>query len=395
MLRAGPIILIFIAILGGTLLWTNRSFISGFLPLVKKAPPLPTGEILPFSLPDGFAARLFADGLHGARDMTHDPRGTLLVSLTKEGAVIALPDENADGEADERIEVIADLDNPHGIAFICDTPNPDSCLLYIAEEDALRSYTYDAPTRTAALKKTLTDLPAGGGHFTRSLLQHPNGRQLLIAVGSSCNVCEEKDPRRASILSLDAESKEVSTFATGLRNTVFMAVHPVSGEIWGTDMGRDFLGDDLPPDEINILKQGEWYGWPWFYGKNTEDLTFDTRSRPSFAQEPSASHIDIPAHSAPLGLAFVPEEGWPEEYWHDLLVAYHGSWNRSAPTGYKIVRFDLDPSGRPSGTADDFMTGFMTEAEIIGRPVDLLIEPGGIMYVSDDRAGAIYLITRQ
>jgi glucose/arabinose dehydrogenase len=222
---------------------------------------------------------------------------------------------------------------------------------------------------------------------------HPDGMRILISVGSSCNVCEEEDSRRAAVLSYDLQTDTVSTFATGLRNTVFMATHYVTGDIWGTEMGRDMLGDDIPPDEVNVLAEGAWYGWPWFYGKNIEDLDFSPNARPSFVKQAVESHLDIPAHSAPLGIAFVPEEGWPEEFWYDALVAYHGSWNRSTPTGYKIVRFPLDARGMPEGSAVDFMTGFFTGTdEILGRPVDVIAEPGGSLYISDDRAGAVYRV---
>jgi hypothetical protein len=171
-----------------------------------------------------------------------------------------------------------------------------------------------------------------------------------------------------------------------------MNLHPVTGEVWATEMGRDWLGDDLPPDEINIIGEGRDYGWPICYGKNIHDAEFDKKV---YARDPCAdktpSFIDIPAHSAPLGLAFFPEEGWPEEYWHDLLVAYHGSWNRSVPTGYKIVRYHLDSRGNYLGE-EDFITGWLTPAGAVGRPVDILIQPGGKLYISDDRAGLIYKV---
>lgn len=374
------------------LFWTNRAQIFALIPLIQKPPALPpAGEPLPFSLPAGFTARLFADELPGVRVMVRDPRGTLLASLPGEGRVVALPDENGDGVADVVLDVISGLARPHGLAFVC----AQECLLYIAEEEAVRSYSYNDRTRKAALRETLALLPVDGGHSTRTLLPHPDGKQLLVAVGSSCNVCQERDERRAAILAIDLTTNDVNRFAHGLRNTVFFTVHPVTGEIWGTDMGRDLLGDDVPPEEINIIREGSWYGWPWFYGKNTEDLAFSPNARPSFAQEAIPSHIDMQAHSAPLGLAFIPEEGWPKEYWHDLLVAFHGSWNRTVPTGYKLVRIDLDAEGNFLGNIDDFMTGFTEGRTVLGRPVDVLAEPGGTLFVSDDRADAIYRITRE
>jgi len=167
-------------------------------------------------------------------------------------------------------------------------------------------------------------------------------------------------------------------------------------------MGRDNIGDDLPPDEINIIENLSTssgqnsipnFGWPICYGKNIHDSDFDKNV---YIRDPCAdkipSHIDLQAHSAPLGLAFVPEEGWLQDYWHNLFVAYHGSWNRSEPTGYKVVRIKLDSKGNYLGI-EDFITGWLTKDGALGRPVDILVQPGGIMYITDDKAGVIYKVT--
>ncbi len=389
------IALVLLLLCGGIVyaLSSGNVSVPGILALLKPAPALPpAGEPLPFQLPEGFTARLFSDEVPGARVMVRDSAGAILVSLTREGSVVALRDADGDGVAEDVRVVIDGLDTPHGLAFVCDEFGVQPCVLYIAEEDAVRAYDYDASAKRATLRDTLVSLPSGGGHSTRTLLLHPDGKRLLVSVGSSCNVCIESDERRAAILAVDIATKESRLFATGLRNTVFMETHYVTGDLWGVDMGRDLLGDDLPPEEVNIIREGGWYGWPYFFGKNTRDTTF----RPSVDSHPTPipSHIDMQAHSAPLGLAFVPEEGWPEEYWYDLIVAFHGSWNRSVPTGYKLVRIPLDAEGRQEGAVEDFMTGFMRNGEVLGRPSGLLIEPGGVLYVADDRAGALYRITR-
>lgn len=389
-----------IVVVIGTIIYVS-SFLPGVLPILRPAPELPRdGEPLPFSLPDGFAAKLYATSVPGVRVLQTGPGAPLYASLRGEGKIVALRDEDGNGVAERVVPILEGLRNPHGFLFVCpDGVSVTGCTLYVAEEDAVRSYTYDAKSLKANLKETLTALPTdGGGHITRTLHIEPDNSALLVSIGSSCNVCREEDDRRASIMRIDLATKETSLFARGLRNTVFMERHPVTGELWGTDMGRDFLGDELPPDEINILKKDDNYGWPICYGKNNHDTEFDKNTyirNPCMEPFEAASHIDIPAHSAPLGLRFIPEEGWPEEWWFDLLVAYHGSWNRSVPTGYKIVKFNLDENGRPTGEVTDFMTGFVNErGEVIGRPVDILVQPGGVMYVSDDRAGAIYRISR-
>ena len=348
----------------------------------------------PLTVPAGFRISVFAAGLGAPRDLAYDSGGALLVSVPSAGRVLALPDRDGNGKADEVVAVISGLRNPHGLEMRC----RERCELYVAEENAVRVFEYDAMAFKATNGRKLFDLPSGGGHFTRSLLfmPYPNEDKLLISVGSSCNVCREEDWRRAKILIANADGSDLKEFAKGLRNAVFVAIHPVTGTIWATEMGRDLLGDDVPPDEINVIEEGKNYGWPTCYGKNVHDTEFDKNTyfrNPCMEPFEAPSFIDIPAHSAPLGLAFIPEEGWPEEYWYNMFVAYHGSWNRSVPTGYKITRYKLDAQGRYLGE-EDFITGWLKDSSALGRPVDILAQPGGVLYISDDHAGVIYRVTR-
>lgn len=370
-------------------------FLIELLTKTKGPPPLPEGDLAPLDVADDFTATIFSREVPGARVMTRDPKGAMLVSLTGSGKVVVLNDADADGRAETPKTVIEGLKQPHGIYATCDG---GVCTLYVAETDALKAYDYDPDAQTAEYRRTLATFPSGDGHFTRTILPDPDGKHLLVSIGSSCNVCNETDAKRASIVSVDIATDQTSIVAKGLRNSVFMAVHPVTGDIWATDNGRDVIGDDIPPDEVNIIKAGGYYGWPICYGQNVYDADFDARpDSPDPCAGFTPAHIDLQAHSAALGLAFVPEEGWPEELWHDLLIAYHGSWNRSVPTGYKVVRWNLDDQGRVVGGPYDFVTGFLpaggTEDDAIGRPVGILAEPGGTFYVSDDRAGAIYRIS--
>jgi glucose/arabinose dehydrogenase len=360
-----------------------------------------TTAALPLKLPAGFAVEIFAKGLGDPRVLAYDPLGNLLVSLPKAGKVVALPDRNGDHKADQAIDVVTGLNSPHGIAMRCyGGEGTKDCKLFIAETDQLAAYDYDSVSLRAANKKKLMDLPSGSGHSTRTVKVGPDER-LYVSIGSSCNVCHESDDRRARIFSLKPDGSDVREVARGLRNSVFFEWSYVDGRLWATDMGRDNLGDDLPPDEINVIETGSSspknYGWPICYGQNVHDTEFDKNTYiRNPCQEPTEtpSHIDVPAHSAPLGLAFVPEEGWPEAYWYNLFVAYHGSWNRSEPTGYKVVRVKLDAKGNYLGT-EDFITGWLSEDKkaTLGRPVDILLSPGGLMYLSDDGAGAIYRVT--
>jgi len=396
----GTVVLVIISLgIAGAVYYKN---IRGALPAILP----PGGDIvkdintteMPLKLPAGFSISIYAKDLGGPRVLRWAPDGPMLVSVPEQGKVIALSDTDGDGFAETHTTVASGLNRPHGLA-------EKDGKLYIAETDQVAEYDY--ANGKALNKKKIFDLPGGGNHFTRTIMfePFPNENKMLVSVGSSCNVCVESDERRAKILEYDFATGGLADFAIGLRNSVFMATHPVSGEIWATEMGRDLLGDDVPPDEINIIEKGNFYGWPWFYGKNVRDETF----QPNVSILPvnlTSPKVEIPAHSAPLGLAFFPEDppagGWPEEYWYDLLVAYHGSWNRTVPTGYKIVRIKLNAKGEYEGTGstgspqvEDFITGWLSEDKktVYGRPVDILIQPGGTIYISDDKAGVIYRVT--
>lgn len=339
----------------------------------------------PLDVPQGFDISVFADDLEDPRVLVQDGLGNFWVSQPDLGEVILL-DVGDNGEVVSKTSVFEDLNRPHGLAV--DYAN-DGLTLYIAEEDKISRvdlYTEDS------LEKVV-DLPEGGRHWTRTIEFGPDGR-LYVSIGSTCDVCFEKDDRYASIYSMKRDGSDFRKVAEGLRNSVFFTWSYIDGSMWATEMGRDHLGDDLPPDEINIIQEGGNYGWPICYGDKIHDDKFDNRQ---YVRDPCedtvGSYIDIQAHSAPLGLAFVPEEGWPEEYWYDLFVAYHGSWNRSEPTGYKIKRFKLDDRGSLKGR-DDFVSGWLKDdSSSFGRPVDLLIQPGGILYITDDKAGVIYKLT--
>lgn len=383
-----------------TFYWQN---LRGIGPVIKPPPENIAETInttgMPLKLPSGFSIEIFAKNLPGARVMKFDQFGNMWVSQTSQGAVSLL--EVRDGKVQNQTQIIKGLHRPHGLLF---GTGEQFAKLYIAEEDKIIAI----PTYSDGELEKVVDLPSGGNHYTRTIVWLPGSEntKMLVSIGSTCNVCREEDQRRGAVSLFDLGTKELKVFARGLRNSVFMAIHPVTGEIWATEMGRDLLGDDIPPDEINIIDADKNFGWPNCYGKNIHDTEFDKNiyiRNPCLKPFETPSHIDIQAHSAPLGLAFIPEDppslkasgeqrGWPKGMWHDLLVAYHGSWNRSVPTGYKIVRYDLDEKGNVLGVSD-FITGWLKDGESLGRPVDILIQPGGVMYISDDKAGVIYRVS--
>ncbi len=360
----------------------------------NNAKPGENATNFPLRLPDNFKIEILAKDLPGARVMVFDPVGDYLyVSQTSQGKITRLKMNGP--SVVEQEGVFDNLRRPHGIVFDTDPVIQGVEAfqkLYIAEEHQITTWLVDSTLP----RQKIADLPTqGGGHFTRTVEFGPDGR-LYVSIGSSCNVCDENDPRRAAIYVMNKDGSGFQQYVKGLRNSVFFTWSDLDGSMWATEMGRDNLGDNTPPDEINVIKEGSNYGWPICYGQNILDTQFDKKT---YIQNPcseqagtTGSKVDLQAHSAPLGLDFVPEEGWPEDYWYDLIVAYHGSWNRTTPTGYKLVRIKLDENGNYQGI-EDFITGWLTGNSVLGRPVDVMIQPGGVMYVSDDHAGVIYKIS--
>jgi glucose/arabinose dehydrogenase len=350
-------------------------------PAVLPAKPVNLSDPVPLTVPSGFEIGRFAAGVTGARDLQFSPGGTLLVSQPGSGQVSALPDANNDGSSDRVKAVLTGLDKPHGLAF-------HQNWLFVAEENRVSRYLWDEASLSAKLDKILFDLPSGGRHTTRSLAVNPLG-QLFVSIGSTCDVCVEKHPWIGSVIVSNSDGTPPRIFASGLRNAVFIALGPDS-LLWGTEMGRDFLGDNLPPDEVNILRDGANYGWPYCYGNRVPDTSFG--GNPNRCSQTTAPAFEVPAHSAPLGLTFIDSGQFPSDWQGDLVVAYHGSWNRSTPSGYKVVRLKVD--GQSVVAEEDFVTGFTSGNQAVARPVDLAFDSQGSLYLSDDKAGTIYKIIR-
>jgi len=383
--------LVLTALIGAGVFWWNnlRGSKPAFSPSREKITDVLNTTGMPLALPAGFSISVFAKDLGAPRVLVEDSEGNLLVSIPSQGKVVVLPDKNADGTADTNITLLSGLNQPHGLAFL---PS-DSSKLYVAETNGVSVYNYDAKNLKVSNGKKIITLPGGGGHSTRTL-QFRSDEKLLISVGSTCNVCKETDEKRAKILISNADGSDLRVFAAGLRNSVFMAKNPKTNETWATEMGRDLIGDDIPPDEINVIQEGKFYGWPYCYGKKVHDVTFDKSAASKQTCETSIpSHVDIQAHSAPLGLAFIGNM-WGKEYQGNLFVSYHGSWNRTVPTGYKVVRYKLDEQGNYIGV-EDFITGWLqTDGTALGRPVDILIKNNNTMFISDDKAGVVYLVRK-
>lgn len=351
------------------------------LPLTQDVAPLEDVTGKSIGLPPGFAISVFAEGLEGPRMMTLGPDGQVYVAERGARGIIRLPDADQDGRAD-RIEELADgLEAPSSLAFFKDGS------LYVGEtRRVLRFPPLDGQEKFGEPQVVIDDLPEGG-HNTRTVLFSPDFSDLFVSIGSSCNVCEENDPRRATIMRYNPDGSEGQVYADGLRNAVGITIRPGTDQLWSTNNGRDFLGDDLPPETVYLVEEGKHYGWPYCHSGRIIDPQFGT---PGSCQDVETPMVEMQAHSAPLGLEFYSGESFPIEYQGDLFIAFHGSWNRSQPVGYKLVRVPLD--GDAVGEVEDFAVGWLENGNSWGRPVDVLTAPDGSLLVSDDAGGRIFRI---
>jgi len=360
--------------------------------LVGAAPDLPpSGVVASLRLPEGFILTQFGTGLANARFLRVTEAGDVIVSQPRESRVsLLIGDANGDGASDGTVSLLEGLDRPHGLAL-------RDGFLYVAEMTAVGRIAFDAATRktTGTFERIITGLPSGGNHWTRTIGFGPDGF-LYVSVGSSCNVCIEKDARRAAISRYDPRTWRGTVFASGLRNSVGFAWRTVAGaseakhELIATDNGRDLMGNDFPPCELNHVVEGGFYGWPFANGNRVKDPDLGQGRDLEIAASRSPIH-NFPAHNAPLGIGFLDSPLTPAAYRGAALVALHGSWNRTTKDGYKVVSLHWDAQG--GITERDFLTGFRNGEKVIGRPVDIAQAPDGSIYISDDFGGSIYRVT--
>ena len=332
----------------------------------------------------GFHVSVFADHLGQARGMAFSPEGILHVCDMKNGRILALLDRRqGGGSADEARVVIEGLRKPHSLAFW-------GGYLYVGETHRVARFNRTSFRQTGLDGKTITVLPEGGNHFTRTILFGPDAK-LYISIGSTCNACEETDPRRASICRCDPDGSQFEIFASGLRNAVGMAFEPGLNRLWASVNGRDYLGDDLPPEIFCIIEKGKNYGWPYSYSLNGKIIPDPDWGRLGVRQT-GLPAFEYQAHTAPLGIHFYSGSAFPAHYRQGIFICFHGSWNRRVPAGYKVVFVPLDQKGK-AGLPEDFLTGFLNGFEQVGRPVDGLTGPKGELFISDDYGGRIFKIT--
>jgi len=381
--------LVLVAALAAFVLWgpipvSDKRVMLDFMLGRGIAPPTEATVAARLAAPAGMRVQVYSADVPLARVMLFTPQGDLIVSRTRAGVVSLLErDRNGDGVADGHRVLFEDLDGPHGLAL-------HDGWLYVAERAAIRRVRFDsaAGTPSGSFERILEGLTTDGFHQTKTIGLGPDG-WLYLAQGSSCNVCVEKDPRRATMMRLRPDGTGAEIYATGLRNSVGFDWAPWDGALYATDNGRDLLGDGFPPDELNRIEQGRFYGWPYVNGFGVADPDLGGR----YAGDPAPTHPvhGFRPHNAPLGIHFVRSAKLPAGYERAALVALHGSWNRSTPDGYKVValRWLDDGTIRES----EFLSGFLNEDGIIGRPAFVTEGPDGAIYVSDDYAGVVYRVS--
>ncbi len=335
------------------------------------------------SLPEGFKIEVFASDIENARSLEKGPDGIIFVGNRGGGKVYAVVDESQDGKAEKTYVLAEGLNQPNGVAY----KDGD---LYVGEISRI-SVMRDIASNLANPPKMETirdDFPTETHHGAKHIAFGPDGK-LYVPVGAPCNICLQEDERFASIMRMNPDGSELELYASGIRNTVGLAWHPKTKELWFTDNGRDWLGDNKPNDELNCAPiKGMHFGYPFCHNGLLPD--------PKFGDQRECSEFEPPVqkllpHIAPLGLTFLEKDAFPEPYRSSIFIAEHGSWNRTTPIGYRISRVELKDGKAVKYEA--FADGWLKGAKRLGRPVDVLELDDGSLLVSDDHANCIYRIT--
>jgi glucose/arabinose dehydrogenase len=347
----------------------------------------------------GYKVNLFSDQPRHARWMTVAPSGEVFLAETGTGRISVLVDKDGDGVAEQYSVFAEDHSRPHGLAIVGDH-------LYVADTSRVWRYAWRAgQTRASDMPEAVTkrgELGSGFGHSTRTLLFDADASHFYVAIGSFANVARENAPR-ATVMRFKADGTEAEVFASGLRNPVGLAAHPITGALVTVVNERDGMGDELVPDYLAVLKEGGFYGWPYAYiGSNP--MPGFAEIRLDLVERAIVPDVLFRSHTAPLGLVFGAGGQFPESWQDDAFVALHGSWNADKPRGYKVVRVPFE-DGKPLGWYEDFVVGFWVGhgdggpfdrgAKVIGRPAGLAIARDGSMLIADDVANVIWRVSRQ
>lgn len=363
---------------------TNSAFRS------SKVVAQPSDSVL--NLPKGFQINVFAEGdFRYPRWMALAPNGDVFVADSRANSIIILRDANKDGVAEQRFTFADNLSQPFGMAFYQDW-------FYVANTDSVVRFRYKSgQIKAEGAPEKLVELTEGGynQHWTRNITFSPDGKKMYVSIGSSGNYEPEKDERRAAIAEYNPDGSGYRLFAGGLRNPIGLAWNPRTGELWTAVNERDGLGDDLVPDFVTSVKDGGFYGYPYFYiGQNREPRLM--KEDVSRLKTPLVPDVLVTSHSAALGIVFYNGKMFPKDYQGDAFVALHGSWNRQKLTGYKIIRVRFQNGKLMSNGYEDFLTGWLSNensAEVWGRPVGLLVNSDGSLLIADDGSRKIWRVS--
>ena len=368
---------------------------------------------------EGFTVTKYADDLRSVRWIYVLPNGDVLVSqANRESNVIKkvgmkvvgadktgnqdrspdcitlLRDANKDGIPEVRQLFLAGLNQPFGMLLIGNS-------FYVAVTDGLWKYPYKTgDTKISGAGTKILELPAGGynNHWTRNIIANKNETKIYVSVGSASNVAEhgmEEEIRRANILEINPDGSGERIYASGLRNPVGMAWEPVHNTLWTAVNERDELGDELVPDYITGVKDGGFYGWPYsYFGQNVDPRIDEKDQQPDLVARSIVPDVPLGSHTASLGLTFYTQTSFPQKYHGGAFIGQHGSWNRKELSGYKIV-FVPFRDGRPSGPMEDFLTGFVADADksqVYGRPVGVAVLQDGSLLVADDASNVVWRV---
>jgi glucose/arabinose dehydrogenase len=349
--------------------------------------------------PAGFKVEKFAGDLKKPRVLVTAPNGDIFVAESKANRVSVLRDSDGDGKPEVN-EVFADgLNQPFGIAFY--PPGTEPQQIYIANTDGVVRLPYrNGQTKAESKPQNILDLSGGGlltggGHWTRDIVFSRDGRKLYVSVGSKSNAGDtDEEKERARIFVTDPDGGKKRVFASGIRNPVGLAIHPVTGDLWTSVNERDEIGDDLVPDYITRVQDGGFYGWPWYYMGGIQDPRHEGK-HPDLKGKVITPDVILQAHSASLDMTFYDGKQFPAEYREHAFAAEHGSWNRARRTGYKVIRVPTK-GGKATGEYIDFLTGFVTpDGNVWGRPVGVTVANDGALLVSDDTGDCIWRVSHE
>ncbi len=361
---------------------------------------VPRPEGFAAKVPAGFKVDLYAAGLSNPRLIRAAPNGDLFLAESGPGRIKIFRGVSASGQAETTSVFAESLRQPFGINFYPPGKNPQ--YVYVTAPDSIMRFPYKNGdlTATGPPEVIISDLPGGknggGGHWTRDLCFTADGKKMYVTVGSRNNALEDSKPeldaRRAVILAFTPDGKEERTVASGIRNAVSIALHPATGELWASIQERDGLGDDTPADYITRIKEGGFYGWPWYYVGPNEQPTLKG-AHPELKDKTIVPEVLLQAHSASMQLCFYTGKQFPREYQNDAFAALRGSSNRKVRTGYKVVRAILK-NGKPTGEYEDFLTGFVAaDDKVYARPVGVTVGGDGALYVTEDGNGTVWRVS--